>query len=98
MTIYRAPVRDIEFVLNEVIGFDKLANLPRFSEASPDLVRAILEEGAKLAENELHPINFSGDKEGCVRDEDGNVTPPKGFKEAYKTYSENGWNALSGPI
>ncbi len=98
MTIYRAPVRDIEFVLNEVIGFDKLANLPRFSEATPDLVRAILEEGAKISENELHPLNFSGDKEGCTRDEDGNVTPPKGFKEAYKMYSENGWNALSGPV
>ena len=96
MTIYRAPVRDMDFVLNEVIGLDKLSNIPRFEEATPDLVKAILEEGAKLAEEVLHPINESGDKEGCTRHDDGSVTPPKGFAEAYKTYSENGWNALSG--
>lgn len=98
MTIYRAPVRDIEFVLNEVIDFNKVTDLPRFADATPDLVKAVLEEGAKLSENVLHPINFSGDKEGCTRDDNGDVTPPKGFKEAYKTFSENGWNALSGPV
>ncbi len=96
MTIYRAPVRDMEFVLNELIGLDKLSNIPRFEEATSDLVTAILSEGAKLAEEVLHPINESGDKEGCTRTDDGTVIPPKGFKEAYKTYSENGWNALSG--
>jgi len=96
MTIYRAPVRDMEFVLNELIGLDKLSNIPRFEDATSDLVTAILTEGAKLAEEVLHPINESGDKEGCTRLDDGTVIPPKGFKEAYKTYSENGWNALSG--
>lgn len=98
MPVYRAPVRDMEFVLNEVIGLDRLANIPAFAEATPDLVHAVLEEGGKLCEEVLQPINFSGDKEGCTRNDDASVTPPKGFKEAYKTFSENGWNALSAPV
>ena len=66
MTTYEAPLNDMQFVLNEVLQISKYSNLPGFSEASDDVVAAILEEGAKLASNVLHPINHSGDKEGCT--------------------------------
>nr|WP_243396288.1 acyl-CoA dehydrogenase C-terminal domain-containing protein [Marinicaulis flavus] len=95
MTTYTAPLKDMQFVLNEVLQISKYSNLPGFSEASEDVVEAILEEGAKMASNVLHPINQSGDKEGCTRHEDGSVTTPKGFKEAYEIYKQGGWQGLS---
>lgn len=95
MTTYTAPVQDIQFVLNDVLQISKYSNLPGFADASEDVLAAILEEGAKLAGNVLHPINQSGDKEGCTRHDDGSVTTPKGFKEAYETYKEGGWQGLS---
>ena len=95
MTTYAAPVKDMQFVLNDVLQMSKYSNLPGFSDATDDVVEAILEEGAKLAANVLHPLNQSGDKEGCTRHEDGSVTTPKGFKEAYDTFSEGGWQGLS---
>ncbi len=95
MTTYTAPLKDMQFVLNEVLQISKYSNLPGFSEASEDVVEAILEEGAKMASNVLHPINHSGDKEGCTRHEDGSVTTPKGFKEAYEVYKQGGWQGLS---
>ncbi|MEO0321168.1 MAG: acyl-CoA dehydrogenase family protein, partial [Pseudomonadota bacterium] len=95
MTVYNAPVRDMQFVLNEVLDISRYSNLPGFTEASPDLVEAILEEGSKLATNVLHPINQSGDSEGCTRHEDGTVTTPKGLKAAYDQFSEGGWQGLS---
>ncbi len=95
MTTYNAPLKDMQFVLNDVLQISKYSNLPGFSEASEDVVEAILEEGAKMASNVLHPINHSGDKEGCTRHEDGSVTTPKGFKEAYEIYKQGGWQGLS---
>ncbi|MEL6113551.1 MAG: acyl-CoA dehydrogenase family protein, partial [Pseudomonadota bacterium] len=95
MTVYNAPVRDMQFVLNEVLDISRYSNLPGFTEASPDLVEAILEEGSKLATNVLHPINQSGDSEGCIRHDDGTVTTPKGLKAAYDQFSEGGWQGLS---
>ncbi len=95
MTEYAAPIKDMQFVLNDVLQISKYSNLPGFSEVSDDLIEAILEEGGKLASNVLHPINQSGDKEGCVRHDDGSVTTPKGFKEAYEAYKEGGWQGLS---
>ena len=95
MPIYRAPVKDQLFILNEVLNIGKYSNLPGYSEATPDLVSAILEEGAKFCENELQPLNYSGDREGCTRHEDGSVTTPKGFKEAYQKFIENGWPSLT---
>ncbi|MEN3976092.1 acyl-CoA dehydrogenase C-terminal domain-containing protein [Emcibacter sp. SYSU 3D8] len=94
MTTYTAPINDFKFVLNDVVGLDRYANLPGFEEVSPDLVDAILEEAGKVASEVLHPINQSGDLEGCHWD-DGVVTTPKGFKEAYDLYVESGWGSLT---
>ena len=93
MPSYSAPVRDMQFVLHEVVNLEAHNNLPGFEEVSRDLVDAILEEGAKLNQEVLQPLNQSGDKQGCKL-ENGVVTTPDGFKEAYKTYVEGGWNGL----
>jgi len=96
MAKYKAPLRDMHFVLNEVFEADKLwSSMEATQEVTPDLAEAILEEGAKLTENELFPLNLSGDAEGC-RFENGKVTTPQGFKEAYKALSEGGWMGLGG--
>ncbi len=96
MAIYKAPLRDMQFVLNEVFEAGKLwQSMDATQEVTPDLADAILEEGAKLTENELFPLNRSGDEEGC-RFEGGQVFTPKGFKEAYQALSEGGWMGLGG--
>jgi len=96
MPEYKAPLKDIEFVMNEVLDFEQhYANLPGAEEASPDLVNAILVEAAKFSEEILSPINQSGDQQGCTRHEDGSVTTPDGFKEAYSQYVEGGWPSLA---
>ena len=95
MTEYAAPTEDMKFVLNDVLQISKYSNLPGFSEVSEELIDAILEEGGKLAANVLHPLNHSGDKEGCTRHADGSVTTPTGMPEAYNAYREGGWQGLS---
>ena len=96
MPVYNAPLRDLKFVYNELFDADDLQQLPGFEEATPDLVEAILEEAGKFCENELLPLNQVGDQEGC-KFEDGKVTAPPGFKEAYDAFHENGYAALIAP-
>ncbi|WP_119678740.1 acyl-CoA dehydrogenase C-terminal domain-containing protein [Indioceanicola profundi] len=94
MPVYKAPLEDIGFVLNDVLNAQSLTQLPGLGDASPDLISAVLEEAAKLCENELQPLNRSGHEEGCHY-ENGVVRTPKGFKEAYDKYVEGGWQGLS---
>ncbi|MBI1206194.1 MAG: acyl-CoA dehydrogenase [Azospirillum sp.] len=94
MPIYQAPLEDVDFVLNEVLDAGQLAQLPGWEDATPDLVRQVLEEGAKISEQVLFPLNQSGDEEGC-RFENGVVRTPCGFPEAYRAYAEGGWIGLS---
>ena len=95
MPDYKAPLRDMRFVLNEVLDLDGHYAKLGLEEVNSELLNAFLEEGAKFAENELSPLNRSGDEEGCGF-ENGVVTTPKGFKEAYAKYVEGGWPAMGG--
>ncbi|MTI14215.1 acyl-CoA dehydrogenase C-terminal domain-containing protein [Sansalvadorimonas verongulae] len=97
MAEYKAPLRDMQFVLNEVFGAGDLwASLPGLADVvDPETADAILEEGAKLTSRELAPLNRSGDEEGATW-KDGEVTTPAGFKEAFATYAEGGWVGLGG--
>lgn len=94
MPVYKAPTENIHFVLHEVLGAEQLAELPGYEEFSLDLADQIIEEGAKLCEDVLFPINLSGDDEGCHY-ENGVVRTPKGFKEAYDMFAEGGWCGIS---
>ena len=95
MTSYTAPLRDMRFVLHELFDVTgKLSPLPGFEEVGAEVMDAVLEECAKLCQEVLHPLNQSGDQEGCVF-KDGNVTVPKGFKDAYQQYAAGGWCGLT---
>jgi alkylation response protein AidB-like acyl-CoA dehydrogenase len=89
---YRAPLRDMQFVLRELAGIEDLAKLPGYGEAI-DVVDAILDEASTFASEVLDPLNVSADKEGCTF-KDGVVTTPKGFKEAYTQFAKAGWIGL----
>ena len=95
MPVYSAPIENIKFILHDVLKADQLTEIPGYEEASSDLVDQILEEGAKLCEEVLFPINQSGDEEGCTWD-NGVVRTPKGFKEAYDAFTQGGWCGVSG--
>ncbi|MFV0276287.1 MAG: acyl-CoA dehydrogenase C-terminal domain-containing protein [Parahaliea sp.] len=95
MPEYKAPLRDIQFVMHELLESEKLyQTLPGYEEATADLLQAIVEEGARFAQNVLAPLNQSGDEEGCHWSTEG-VQTPAGFVDAYRQYVENGWPALS---
>ena len=93
MPTYKAPLDDIRFVLEDVLDVSQLSTFPGFEEATPDLLFSVLEEGARLSEEVLAPINQTGDAEGCSY-ESGDVRTPTGFKEAYTAYREGGWPAM----
>jgi len=93
---YTAPVKDISFVLNHVVGLSEVASLEGFGDATPDLVEAILDESAKFTGEVLAPLNWIGDQQGSQW-EDGSVTTPDGWPDAYKQFVENGWGSLSFP-
>ncbi|MFC3851293.1 acyl-CoA dehydrogenase C-terminal domain-containing protein [Salinispirillum marinum] len=97
MPTYKAPVRDIEFLLYDVYDAETHYQKIGAEEASRDMLSAIIAEGAKFCEQVIAPLNQSGDQEGCTWSEDG-VTTPTGFKEAYQQYVENGWGALASPV
>ena len=92
MTTYSAPVRDIRFVLDDLLAIEHHRNLPGF-EDSADVIGAILEEGARVCEDVISPLNALGDAEGC-RFDAGEVTTPAGFKDAFTTYAAGGWIGL----
>ncbi|WP_303292816.1 acyl-CoA dehydrogenase C-terminal domain-containing protein [Marinobacter sp. ST-43] len=97
MADYQAPLRDMRFVLNEVFDAPSLwASLPKIAEnVDPDTADAILEEAGKITSGVLAPLNREADEQGCKWDE-GEVSTPEGFKEAYQTIVEGGWNGLGG--
>jgi alkylation response protein AidB-like acyl-CoA dehydrogenase len=98
MPAYRAPIQDIGFLLNNVFTADTLfSSMPGTEEVSTDLTSAIVEEAGKIAEGLLAPINQSGDQQSCQYN-DGVVTTPDGFKEAYKAYAQGGWAGLTGEV
>ncbi|MFM9969923.1 MAG: acyl-CoA dehydrogenase [Burkholderiales bacterium] len=96
MSDYKAPIKDMLFVLKELAGLDLVSKLPGCEDISVDLVQQILEENARFSSEVLAPLNQSGDQEGSVL-KDGAVTTPKGFKQAYRQFVEGGWNALQFP-
>lgn len=91
---YQAPVRDISFVLNHVVGLADVAKLEGFEEATPDMVEAILDASAQFTGEILAPLNSVGDAQGSQWNEDG-VKTPDGWKEAYQQFIENGWGSLA---
>ncbi|MDV6373276.1 acyl-CoA dehydrogenase C-terminal domain-containing protein [Deinococcus arenicola] len=98
MPTYKAPLRDIKFLINELLDAPaELAKMPYYAEnetADGALMEQVLDEAARFVEGELVPLNAVGDQQGCVRHDDGEVTTPDGFKAAYDKYRKAGWTAL----
>ena len=95
---YAAPLRDMQFVLHELLNVeDEVRQMPKHAELDADTINQVLEEAGKFCAEVLFPLNQSGDLQGCTRHEDGSVTTPDGFKEAYRLYAESGWGTLAAP-
>ncbi len=97
MPVYKAPLRDMKFLLNEVFDYPgHYTRLKTGENATPDIVDAVLNECGKFCEEVLSPLYQSGDEEGCKLD-NGEVITPKGYREAYQQYAQGGWQGLSAP-
>jgi acyl-CoA dehydrogenase len=92
---YQAPVASVMFLLREVLGYERYANLPGFADAPLDVVEAVLAEAGRFCQEVLQPLNRVGDQQGCRRHDEGTVTTPQGFRQAYRDYAEAGWVGLS---
>ncbi|MEM6493420.1 MAG: acyl-CoA dehydrogenase C-terminal domain-containing protein [Pseudomonadota bacterium] len=97
MPIYNAPTRDTRFVINEMLDLASYGNLPGFENATQDMIDTVVNESGKFCSEVLAPLNQIGDEQGCTRHEDGSVTTPDGFKEAYGQLVDAGWTTLGGP-
>ena len=93
--MYQAPIDDMKFVLRHLVGIDRVAAMPGYDMVSDDLVDAVLDEAGKLAGEVIAPLNHSGDMTGSVRNEDGSVTTPPGFRDAWRAMAEGGWVGLN---
>ena len=97
MSEYQAPIKDMQFVINQLAGLDTLTALPGFEDATPDMVEAILEQAGVLASEVFSPLNFSGNEHG-THIENGKIVNPPGFREAYQQFVENGWQGIDQPV
>ncbi|MGB0261541.1 MAG: acyl-CoA dehydrogenase C-terminal domain-containing protein [Henriciella sp.] len=97
MPQYQAPTRDIEFILNELLSLQDHSDLSGFDEVNEELVSAVIDECGKFGRDVLAPLNKVGDEQGCVRNPDGSVKTPDGFKDAYGQFVENGWPLMNKP-
>ena len=97
MPSYKAPTRDTRFIVNELLDLVNYGNLPGFESASSDIIDAVIDEGGKFCSEVLAPINRAGDEVGCVRNDDGSVTTPPGFKDAFDQFRAAGWGTISAP-
>ena len=93
MPDYLAPIRDMQFVIDEIANLDSISSLPVFEDATTDLVEAVLEQAGVLANEVFSPLNQAGDEHG-TRIENGVVVSPPGFAEAYRQFVENGWQGI----
>lgn len=98
MPTYTAPTRETRFIVNEVLDLASYGNLPGFENATPDTIDTVINEAGKFCAEVLAPINQAGDEHGCTRHEDGSVTTPPGFNEAYEAFVESGWGTLGQPV
>ncbi|MEE8333593.1 MAG: acyl-CoA dehydrogenase family protein, partial [Alphaproteobacteria bacterium] len=94
MTVYTAPIRDISFLLEELIGLGDIAALPGFDDITPETVAAILDQAGRFGEQVLAPTNAVGDQTGC-RLENGAVTTPAPFADAYRRFCADGWHGMA---
>ncbi|MCB1842703.1 MAG: acyl-CoA dehydrogenase family protein, partial [Halioglobus sp.] len=96
---YQVPLNDLTFLLFDVLGVDRLQDLEKYAEATPDLIETVIAEMGRFAAEVLQPTNKVGDQMGCSYDPESHaVTTPDGFREAYRQFAEAGWTALDAPI
>jgi alkylation response protein AidB-like acyl-CoA dehydrogenase len=97
MAEYTAPLADVRFVLEHLVDLASIAELPGYDHVDADGVFSILEENARFMEDLIAPLNRVGDQQGSVRNADGTVTTPDGFREAYQAYVDAGWGGVAFP-